>query len=114
MSAPTTVDLTGIWDIDPSHTRLGFAARHAIRARDPAAVGRTIRLDDRTVTIVGVMGKDFTFPDREAQLWRPLFVTTYFAGRRPLRSRVAPMTSPSVNASAAGPSHGSTRHEWYS
>jgi polyisoprenoid-binding protein YceI len=32
MSAPTTVDLTGTWDIDPAHTRLGFAARHAMVA----------------------------------------------------------------------------------
>ena len=32
MSAPTTLDLTGTWDIDPSHTRLGFAGRHAMVA----------------------------------------------------------------------------------
>jgi len=32
MSAPTTLDLTGTWDIDPAHTRLGFAARHAMVA----------------------------------------------------------------------------------
>ena len=32
MSAPTTTDLTGTWDVDPAHTRLGFAARHAMVA----------------------------------------------------------------------------------
>jgi polyisoprenoid-binding protein YceI len=32
MSAPTTTDLTGTWDLDPAHTRLGFAARHAMVA----------------------------------------------------------------------------------
>jgi len=32
MSAPTSLDLTGTWDIDPAHTRLGFAARHAMVA----------------------------------------------------------------------------------
>ena len=32
MSAPTTLDLTGTWDIDPAHSRLGFAARHAMVA----------------------------------------------------------------------------------
>jgi polyisoprenoid-binding protein YceI len=32
MSAPTIVNLTGTWDIDPSHSRLGFAARHAMVA----------------------------------------------------------------------------------
>ena len=33
-------------------------------------------------------------------------------GRRPLRSSVAPTTRPSVNATDAGPSHGSIRQEW--
>jgi polyisoprenoid-binding protein YceI len=29
---PTLLDLTGTWDLDPAHTRLGFAARHAMVA----------------------------------------------------------------------------------
>ena len=28
----TALDLTGTWDLDPAHTRLGFAARHAMVA----------------------------------------------------------------------------------
>jgi polyisoprenoid-binding protein YceI len=28
----TTLDLTGTWDLDPVHTRLGFAVRHAMVA----------------------------------------------------------------------------------
>jgi polyisoprenoid-binding protein YceI len=28
----TAVDLTGTWDIDPTHTRIGFAVRHAMVA----------------------------------------------------------------------------------
>ena len=32
MTAPTLLDLTGTWDLDPAHTRLGFAARHAMVA----------------------------------------------------------------------------------
>ena len=32
MTTPTALDLTGTWDIDPAHTRLGFAARHAMVA----------------------------------------------------------------------------------
>jgi len=32
MTASTTLDLTGTWDLDPAHTRLGFAARHAMVA----------------------------------------------------------------------------------
>jgi putative ABC transport system permease protein len=35
------------------------------------AVGRTIQLDDRPYTIVGVMPADFAFPDRETQFWIP-------------------------------------------
>ena len=31
MTTPT-LDLTGTWDLDPSHSRLGFAARHAMVA----------------------------------------------------------------------------------
>jgi hypothetical protein len=34
------------------------------------------------------------------------------ARAQPLRSRTAPMSVPSVNATAAGPSHGSMIEEW--
>ena len=30
IDAPATADLTGDWTIDPSHSRLGFSARHAM------------------------------------------------------------------------------------
>jgi polyisoprenoid-binding protein YceI len=32
MTETTTQDLTGTWDVDPAHTRLGFAVRHAMVA----------------------------------------------------------------------------------
>jgi putative ABC transport system permease protein len=35
----------------------------------PEAVGSELRLDDQSYTIVGVMPRDFAFPDREARLW---------------------------------------------
>ncbi len=38
---------------------------------DPAAVGRTIRLDDRPYTVVGVMPRDFAFPAPEVSVWMP-------------------------------------------
>ncbi len=35
------------------------------------AVGRVLRIDDLPVTIVGVMPRDFSFPDRDARAWLP-------------------------------------------
>ena len=39
-------------------------------------------------------------------------MTQYRAGRSPLRSSTAPATVPSVNTTAAGPSHGSMSEAW--
>ena len=39
--------------------------------RDRAAVGRTLLLDERPYTIVGVARPDFQFPDRSTELWIP-------------------------------------------
>ncbi|MGH9840044.1 MAG: ABC transporter permease, partial [Blastocatellia bacterium] len=36
---------------------------------DPAVIGRTLPLDDRSVTIIGVMPAEFQFPNDRAQLW---------------------------------------------
>lgn len=41
---------------------------------DPSLVGRTIELDGDAVEVVGVMPAGFSFPDDEAELYRPLFV----------------------------------------
>lgn len=38
---------------------------------DPAVVGRTLQVNGQNVTIVGIMPKDFVFPDG-AELWVPL------------------------------------------
>lgn len=39
---------------------------------DPAAVGRTMRIDTRECTIIGVMAPGFRFLSQKAQLWMPL------------------------------------------
>jgi putative ABC transport system permease protein len=39
---------------------------------DGAIVGRTLHLDNRSATIIGVMPPNFQFPDKNAQLWLPL------------------------------------------
>jgi putative ABC transport system permease protein len=41
---------------------------------DPSIVGRTINLSGNQFEVVGVMGPEFQFPDREYQLWIPLTI----------------------------------------
>jgi len=53
-------------------------------------------------------------PASEAMITSSSAVTMKRAGRRPFRSRVAPMYLPSENAIAAGPSQGSMSAAWYS
>ncbi len=39
---------------------------------DASVVGRTLRLDSQSYTVVGVMGPDLDLPSRETQLWVPV------------------------------------------
>ena len=51
-------------------------------AGDPAIIGRSIRLDDRPHTVIGVMPSGFYFPSRTAQLWTAMrFSSTSFEDR---------------------------------
>jgi putative ABC transport system permease protein len=43
-------------------------------ARDPRIVGKGIRLDHVPYEVVGVMGPEFQYPTRDAQLWVPLTI----------------------------------------
>ena len=54
-------------------------------AGDPQAVGRTLELNSKKYTVVGVMPADFRFP-AQAQLWIPLDMSTKGLGhpRQPL------------------------------
>jgi predicted permease len=40
--------------------------------RAPDIVGRTIALDDRQYTVIGVLPSSFYFPDRESEIWTPM------------------------------------------
>jgi putative ABC transport system permease protein len=72
----------------PRAVLLGHSLWRTRFGGDPAAVGRGLRLDDRTVTIAGVMGQDFTFPDRDAQLWMPLGIATVESGATVIRAMI--------------------------
>ena len=50
-----------------SPIRCGAPASRA----DPALPGRTILLDGKPYTVIGVMPRDFSFPSRETQIWLP-------------------------------------------
>ena len=54
---------------------------------DPNVVGRTIQLDGRAYTVIGVMSAGFSFPDR-AMLWRPLPIDPTALDRGPHYLRV--------------------------
>jgi putative ABC transport system permease protein len=66
---------------------------------DPGVIGRTIRLDGKPVTIVGVLPRDFQFaPTNSFPLWIPMHATSDLVTRRSLRwlhvvARLAPGVS---------------------
>jgi putative ABC transport system permease protein len=45
----------------------------------PDIVGRSVRLDDKTCTVVGVMPPAFAFPDRETQAWTPAIIAPVYS-----------------------------------
>ncbi|HEX8836873.1 MAG TPA: ABC transporter permease [Candidatus Acidoferrum sp.] len=53
---------------------------------DANVIGRTIRLDDKSVTIIGVLPREFEFAPRgNAEIWVPLHIEKDMATRRSLR-----------------------------
>ena len=52
------------------------------------AVGRALQIDGRTVTVIGVMAREFAFPDREAQLWTPMGVVSVNGEQGALRMSI--------------------------
>ena len=70
---------------------------------DPGIVGRTIRLDNKSATVVGVLPREFEFaPGRSAPLWVPFHLTQDPATRRSLRwMQVIARLGPGVNLDQA-------------
>ncbi|MEO5819189.1 MAG: ABC transporter permease [Vicinamibacteraceae bacterium] len=50
--------------------------------RDPGVVGRTVHLDARPQTIIGVMPAGFSFGDREVDLWLPTTIARSGSARQ--------------------------------
>ena len=53
---------------------LAYGTWQTIFGGDPQIVGRSIVLSGRAITVVGVMPREFVFPNRTAQFWAPLGV----------------------------------------
>jgi putative ABC transport system permease protein len=51
---------------------LSYGLWQGLFGGSPDVLGRAVRIDERTATIVGVMPKDFHFPDRSTDLWTAL------------------------------------------
>ena len=49
---------------------------------DPDIAGKTVKLNDKTYTIVGVMAADFIFPNRRSEVWVPLMLSPEDANNR--------------------------------
>ena len=51
---------------------LAYGTWQSLFAGDPNVIGRTVSFSGRTTTIVGVMPREFAFPNRTAEFWAPL------------------------------------------
>jgi putative ABC transport system permease protein len=90
----------------PEVVLLGFRLWQRRFGSAPDVVGRTFRLDDRLLTIAGVMPAGFAFPDRDTEAWLPLGVARVEPGEKTIRAmifnalaRLRPGVSPQQAAS---------------
>jgi putative ABC transport system permease protein len=77
-TSPLAGRLFGADENQPGRDAVAVIGEKLWRSRfgaDPNIAGRTCTLDDRAVTIVGVVPASFSFPDPETALWLP-FVDT--------------------------------------
>ena len=49
---------------------------------DPEVIGKTIKLNEKDYTVVGVMPADFAFPNRRSEIWVPLILSPNDAANR--------------------------------
>lgn len=68
---------------------------------DPQIVGRPVKLNEETYTIVGVMPKDFHYPVNEGQLWIPLIPDSSDRSRRDHTLQVVGLPRPGISVAQA-------------
>ena len=78
---------------------LSYALWRERFAADPAAVGRTLTVDEQPHVIVGIARPNFAFPDREARLWVPTSVA--LPGRVMMSDAIARLQSGATASQAA-------------
>lgn len=74
----------------PGGDRVAVLAHHTWQqrfGRDPAALGRAVRIDDQPVTIIGVMPASFRLPAADTEIWFPLRVNPSDPGGRGAHNR---------------------------
>lgn len=69
-------------------------------AADPAAIGKSVRMDGRPHTIVGVIADEVAYPDAQTRAWRPFPVSPATGNFLSMFSAVA-MLKPGVSAEQA-------------
>src|SRR5271166_5680970 len=83
----------------PTVTILSYGFWRSDFSGDPGVIGRTVRLDNKAITVVGVLPREFEFaPAVSAPLWVPLHTNEYTATARNARwldviGRLAPGVS---------------------
>jgi len=58
----------------PGTVLLSYGLWQTVFGADPGVIGRKVVLDGAPLTVIGIMPRDFHFPDRSAELWTPLQV----------------------------------------
>ena len=72
----------------PTVALLGFGLWQRRFGGAPDVVGRTLRLDERLLTVAGIMPRGFAFPDRDTEAWLPLTVARVGAGDKVIRAMI--------------------------
>jgi predicted permease len=56
----------------PGTLLLSYQLWQAVFGGDPGVIGRRVNLDNQPYEVIGVMPRDFHFPNRRAELWTPI------------------------------------------